>query len=274
MSMLDDASAPALPFIQRMINNNDNKYKQVIDKVTEFVAHQQYRLNDGTLCRPEPKKMTVWADDLFMLVPYLIRAAKLYNENKYYDDAALQIINFNKYLFDEEKKIYKHAWFDFAKEKSVAFWGRANGWVIWAETEALLNLPKKHKKYNSIKKIFADHLEGIIRLQNKDGMWHQVLDRNDSFEETSCTAMFIIGLARGIDNGWISKSYEKNLLIAWNALKQRISEDGIVKDITRGTGIGYDLEFYFKRERFVNDPRGLGAVITAAVEMQQYLNSK
>lgn len=274
MSMLDDASAPALPFIQRLLNNKDKKFKKIVDKVTEFVSLHQYRLTDGTFSRPEPRRMTVWADDLFMSVPYLVRAAQHYDENKYYDDAALQIINFNKYLFDKEKKLYKHAWFDFSKEKSVAYWGRANGWVIWGETEALLNLPKKHKKYKTVEKIFANHIEGIIKMQNRDGMWHQVLDRNDSFEETSCTAMFIIGIARGIKNGWISKSYEKNLLMAWNALKQRVSEDGIVKDITRGTGIGYDLEFYFNRERFDNDPRGLGAVITAAVEMQKYFDSR
>ncbi|MDP3444279.1 MAG: glycoside hydrolase family 88 protein, partial [Ignavibacteria bacterium] len=160
MSMLDDASAPALPFIQRMVSNGDMKYAIVVDAVTEFVAKHQYRLSDGTLCRPEPKQMTVWADDLFMSVPYLMRAAKLYKENKYYDDAAKQIINFNKYLFDKEKKIYKHAWFDFSKERSVAFWGRANGWVIWAETEALLGMPKNHKDYKSIQKIFAKHIEG------------------------------------------------------------------------------------------------------------------
>jgi rhamnogalacturonyl hydrolase YesR len=274
MSMLDDASAPALPFIERLLNNKDKKFKKIVDKVTEFVSLHQYRLTDGTFSRPEPRRMTVWADDLFMSVPYLVRAAQHYDENKYYDDAALQIINFNKYLFDKEKKLYKHAWFDFSKEKSVAYWGRANGWVIWGETEALLNLPKKHKKYKTVEKIFANHIEGIIKMQNRDGMWHQVLDRNDSFEETSCTAMFIIGIARGIKNSWISKSYEKNLLMAWNALKQRVSEDGIVKDITRGTGIGYDLEFYFNRERFDNDPRGLGAVITAAVEMQKYFDSR
>jgi rhamnogalacturonyl hydrolase YesR len=218
--------------------------------------------------------MTVWADDLFMSVPFLVRAAKLYNNPKLYGDAAKQVINFNKYLFDKEKQLYKHAWFDFSKEESVAYWGRANGWIIWATSDALSNLPQNHKNYNDVKKIFVKHLEGLVKFQNEDGMWHQVLDRKDSFEETSCTAMFIIGLARGIKNGWIKKSYDKNLMLAWNAFKSKISADGVVKDITRGTGIGNDLDFYFKRERFNNDPRGLGAVLTAAVEMELFLDSK
>lgn len=274
MGMLDDASGPALPFIQLLLEKNGNEYKPILKTVLDYVSNGQSRLKDGTLCRPEPDKMTVWADDLFMSVPFLVRAASIYNDKKYYDDAARQINNFNKYLFDTEIKLYKHAWFDFSKEKSVAFWGRANGWVIWATSDALLNIPKTHKDYNLIKKIFAKHIEGLTKVQNPDGMWHQVLDREDSFKETSCTAMFIIGLSRGIKNGWISKSYEKSLLSAWNALKQRITSDGIVKDITRGTGVGFDLEFYFKRERFDNDPRGLGAIITAAAEMEKYFGNK
>lgn len=274
MGMLDDASAPALPYIQLMLDKSDPKHEIVIKPVLHYVSKGQSRLSDGTLCRPEPREMTVWADDLFMSVPYLLRASKLYSNPDYLNDAAKQIINFNKYLFDQEIKLYKHAWFDFSKEKSVAFWGRANGWIIWATSDALMNVPGNHKDFKKIKKIFNDHLSGLIKYQDKSGMWHQVLDRNDSFEETSCTAMFIIGLARGIRNGWISKSYEKNLLLAWNALKKNISHDGVVKDITRGTGIGNDLDFYFKRERFDNDPRGLGAVITAAVEMEIFLLNK
>ncbi|MDQ7817384.1 MAG: glycoside hydrolase family 88 protein [Melioribacteraceae bacterium] len=274
MGMLDDASGPALPFIQLMLEKNGDEYEAILSSVLEYLSNGQSRLKDGTLCRPEPDKMTVWADDLFMSVPFLVRAAKIYNEKKYYDDAARQIINFNKYLFDTTMNLYKHAWFDYSKEKSVAFWGRANGWVIWATTEALLNIPKAHKDYKTIKKIFSRHIDGLIKVQNEDGMWHQVLDRKDSFKETSCTAMFIIGLTRGIKNGWISKSYEKNLLSAWNALKQRITSEGIVKDITRGTGVGFDLEFYFSRQRFDNDPRGLGAVITAATEIGKYLGNK
>lgn len=274
MRMLDDASAPALPYLQSMLDKPDPKHDTIIKRVLDYVSNGQTRLNDGTLCRPEPRKMTVWADDLFMSVPFLIRAARLYNNSKFYDDAAAQIINFNKYLYDKDKKLYKHAWFDFVKERSVAFWGRANGWLIWAISDALQIIPKNHKDYNRIKNIFKEHVEGLVKYQDVSGMWHQVLDRIDSFEETSCTAMFIIGLTRGIKNGWIKKSYEKNLMLAWNALKSKISEDGVVKDITRGTGIGNDLDFYFRRERFNNDPRGLGAVITAAVEMEKYFANK
>ena len=99
-------------------------------------------------------------------------------------------------------------------------------------------------------------------------MWHQVLDHPESYEESSCTAMFIIGLARGVNNGWLDKSYKKLALKSWIALTKKI-EDGIVHGICRGTGMGNDIEFYFKRPTVDNDPRGLGAVLTAGVEISK-----
>lgn len=270
-SMLDDTGAPALPYLQLFMETKNPKFKPLLDDIENYVVNEQVRLEDGTFCRPEPHKMTLWADDLFMSVPYLLRLAKLNNDEKLYDDAANQVVNFHNYLFDDEVGVYKHAWFDFKKEKSKVHWGRANGWMIWATSEALMNLPKNHEKYETIKNQFQKHVKGLIALQGKSGMWHQVLTHPESFEETSCTAMYILGIARGIKNGWIDKKYESNIVKAWNALKKNVAADGTVKDICRGTGIGYDLDFYFNRKRFDHDPRGLGSVLTAAAEMVDFI---
>jgi unsaturated rhamnogalacturonyl hydrolase len=276
-SMLDDAGSPSFPFFQLAINDNNRQYRPLIKKMIDYVEKEQMRLGDGTLCRPEPEEFTVWADDLFMSVPLLLRAAKIFNNQKHFDDAAKQIINFNKYLFDKEKKLYKHGWFTKTKEKSKIFWGRANGWIIWAESEALLHLPNSHPSYKQIEKIFSNHLSGILSCQDKSGMWHQILDDSTSFEETSCTAMFITGLARGITNGTLDKNLSDYVFKAWHSILPKISQEGIVKDICCGTGIGYDNNFYKSRDRLDNDPRGLGAVITAGIEvdrLKKYLKNK
>jgi len=267
--MLDDTGAPILPFVEIKLENHSKDYDALINEMTNYVLNKQTRLPDGTFCRPEPERWTVWADDLFMSVPLLVRAGILYNDKKYFDDAAKQIINFNKYLFDSETGLYKHGWFSRTNEKSKVFWGRANGWVVWATSEALLILPKGHPSYKKIEQIFQQHLEGIVNYQGQSGMWHQVLDDKNSFEETSCTAMFIIGLSRGIVNGWIDRKYNQIVFNAWNALKTKIDSSGVVRDISCGTGIGTTVEFYKTRERFDNDPRGLGAIITAAIEVDK-----
>ena len=276
-SMLDDTGAPTLPFAEIEIVFHNKDYDTLINEMVNYVLNGQTRLPDGTLCRPEPERWTVWADDLFMSVPLLVRAGVLYNDKKCFDEAAKQIVNFNKYLFDSKTGLYKHGWFSMTNEKSKVFWGRANGWVVWASSEALKFLPKDHPAYKEIEKIFKEHLEGILKYQDESGMWHQILDDKSSFEETSCTAMFIVGLSRGIMNGLIDKKYSENVLKAWHALQNKIDSTGIVKDICCGTGIGMNADFYKARERFNNDPRGLGAVITAAMEineLEKFLNER
>lgn len=265
--MLDDTGGPILPFVELKMMLMNSDYDTLINNMINYVFHEQTRLNDGTLCRPEPEEWTVWADDMFMSVPLLMRAGVLYKDKKYFDEATKQIINFNKYLFDSKIGLYKHGWFSRTNKKSKVYWGRANGWVIWATSEALKFLPKDHPAYKRVKKIFVTHLKGILKYQEESGMWHQILDDKSSFEETSCTAMFIVGLSHGIINGMIDKKYSANVFKAWHALQNKIDSTGIVKDICCGTGIGTSADFYKEREKFNNDPRGLGAVIKAGIEI-------
>jgi unsaturated rhamnogalacturonyl hydrolase len=267
--MLDDTGAPVLPYLQAYLNTKNEMLKPLIYEMADYVMNHQVRLEDRTFCRPEPIAMTIWADDLFMSVPFLVRMGKLTNDTKYYNDAAQQIINFNNYLFDDNVGLYKHAWFGPTNKKSEVYWGRANGWIVWATSEALMYLPKEHSAYAKIQSIYRKHIEGLVKYQDESGMWHQVLDKPESFKETSCTAMYILGIVRGVKNGWLDNKYIENALNAWNELKTKIDSDGTVKDICRGTGIGYDDEFYFNRKRFDNDPRGLGAVLTAATEIMK-----
>lgn len=268
-SMLDDAGAPALPFFQIYINNDEEKYYDLISEMADYVMSKQTRLENGTLCRPEPEKWTVWADDLFMSVPLMLRMGKITGEKKYFDEAVKQIRNFNSLLFNRNKGLYKHGWFSRTKKTSPVFWGRANGWIMWAVSEALALLPKNYEGYSDILKIYKSHVEGLLKYQDRDGMWHQVLDHPESYEETSCTAMFVLGIARGVNNGWLNKSYSKFAIKGWRALTEKIDTGGIVHGICRGTGMGENLKFYFNRPTIDNDPRGLGAVITAGIEISK-----
>ena len=268
--MLDDSGSPALFLQQLALQLNTRKYDWLINDMDDYITNRQVRLKDGTFSRPEPERYVVWADDLFMSVPFLLRMGALTQKESYYDDVVNQIINMNKYLTDSEKGIYHHAWYDYKKEQSPILWGRANGWIIWAEAEALKHLPKQHKSYKKIQEIIKNHLQALSRYQGKNGLWHQVLDDTTSFEETSCTAMFITGFIRAIDSGILDSSYKSVVNNAWKGLQSKISGDGIVIDICRGTGISDDINFYKTRERFPNDPRGLGAVLTALNEITNY----
>ena len=271
-TMLDDTGPASLPFVEVYQKENDKQYLEIIKEMTDYVTNEQVRLEDGTFCRPEPKVMTVWADDLFMSSQLLLRAAKIFDKPEYIDDVIHQIVKFHEYLWDQEKKLHRHAYFDFEKKQSDILWSRANGWMTWSISSALLHIPETHKDYSKVLEIYKRIIDGLVKYQGKNGLWHQVLDRTDSFEETSGSAMFTLAIARGVINGWLSEDYKKYATKGWKGISHNISDDGVVKDICRGTGIGHDYDFYNNRDRFDNDPRGLGAVLTAAIEVSKISN--
>ena len=271
-AMLDDTAAPALPFVEQLLHGAFPGGRPVVDSVAAFVARGQSRLADGTLCRPEPEPGTVWADDMFMSVPFLLRYSALTGEMKYADDAAAQVVGMYRKLLDPSTKLAAHAWFAKGSMRPAVRWGRANGWMIWAASEALLGLPHGHPRYQEILALYREHMQGLLRVQSATGLWHQVLDHPETYEETSCSAMFVIGLARGLKGGWLDPVHAAAAWRAWDGVCTKIDADGTVRGICQGTGVGDDLMFYAKRKTPLHDPRGLGAVLTAAVEMQDLLD--
>jgi len=104
-------------------------------------------------------------------------------------------------------------------------------------------------------------------LQAPSGMWRQVLDHPELWEETSCTAMFTYSIARAVNRGWIDPS---NMAVArkgFAGICQHVTPKGIVKDTCQGTGIGTNLQFYVDRARPEDDMHGRGPVMLAGAEI-------
>jgi rhamnogalacturonyl hydrolase YesR len=269
MSMLDDAGSAVLPFIQLYLVNHDPALRPVIDTVADYIFNRQLRLNDGTFCRPEPTEFTVWADDLFMSVPFLLRMTTITGQEKYRNDAVAQMMHFRKYLLDPATGLYKHGWFSATAKQSAVYWGRANGWIAWATAELLSALPQSHPAYREVLRSLQEQIAVLAKYQDQSGMWHQVLDNSASYEETSCTAMFTMVMAKAVREGWVDQQYRFNAIKGWKAVAGKIEADGTVHGICRGTEIGYDQQFYFNRPTVDQDPRGLGAVIAAGMEISR-----
>lgn len=266
-SMLDDAGAPTLPLLELYTREKDTSLLSIVGPMMDYVCHGQVRLADSTFCRPEPEPFTVWADDLFMSIPFLLMAARTPDHTNAVDDAARQAVNFQKYLQDPHTGLYHHGWYSRTRRQSPVCWGRANGWIAWAVAELLDTLSPRHPLYKTVLSNFRRHMNAIAGCQTPDGLWHQVLDDPSSYEETSCTAMFSLAMARGARRHWLDRSFEKIALKAWQAVARRITPDGVVQGICRGTDMGPDASYYRNRPAYDNDPRGLGAIIAAGIEI-------
>lgn len=267
MARLDDCSAIAASLIEVQKTNPNDKYKAYIDDVATHILEREPRFDDGTIARLFPHEKTLWADDLFMSVCFLARMGEYTGDKKYFDDAAKQVIQFTQYLWSEEKQLYYHCYHSDTDELGVAHWARANGWVMMAQADLLSVLPENHPKKPELIQIFRQQADGIARYQSESGLWHQLLDKTDSYLETSSSAMFTFSIARGVNRGWLPKDYSYVAEMGWNGVLSKIDDESNVHDICVGTGIMPSLVFYYKRPLRQNIPMGEGPVLRAGAEI-------
>ena len=233
---------------------------------------KEFRLKDGTLARNRPQPNTLWLDDLYMSLPALVQMGKLTGDKKYFDEAVKQYQLFSKRMFNPQKGLYMHGWVQDMNPHPQFHWGRANGWAILTKIEILDALPKDHPGRAAIIAMLNKHAEGLARLQDKTGFWHQLLDRNDSYLETSATAIYAYCIARGINNGWLdAKAYGPMALLAWNAVSTMVNDKGQVEGTCVGTGMGFDPAFYYYRPINVFAAHGYGPVLLAGAEVYRLL---
>ncbi|MGA2229551.1 MAG: glycoside hydrolase family 88 protein [Tepidisphaeraceae bacterium] len=274
---LDDCGSFGSVFLEVAKFAQIKGFRPIADYVADFIANRQDRLPDGTFYRIKLMHIfhenTMWADDLYMSVPFLCRYYQLTRDRRYIDDAARQFLGFKQRLFIPELKIMSHI-YDFRRDLATNVpWGRGNGWTLFSLSELLAVLPEDHAQREVLIEFFRELCEGYLALQDDAGMWHQVLTHPDAYPETSCTAMFAYAFARGVQYGWLPEPapYVKSALKAWEAINRiSIDQTGNVFGVCRGSEFSFSPTYY-KKELLpnLNDTHGVGIVMLAGVEVRK-----
>lgn len=270
---LDDAGAVCAAMIKAQRAGLNNNLRPLIDKYIDFVANKEYRLKDGTLGRNRPQKNTLWLDDLYMGVPALAQMGKLTGDKEYFDDAVKQIRQFAQRMFNKDKGVYMHGWVESMKTHPEFRWARANGWALMAKVELLDVLPGNHPGRQFVIDQLNAHAKGLASYQGGNGFWHQLLDKTDSYPETSATAIYAYCIARACNKGWLDPMiYGPMAILAWNAVSTMVNDKGQVEGTCVGTGMAFDPAFYYHRPVNVFAAHGYGPVLLAGSEMINLLN--
>lgn len=265
---LDDCGAMAAAMLKAQQAGVGGDLRPIIATYLTHITQKQQRFEDGTLARNRPMPNSLWLDDLYMSVPALTQMGKFTGDVKYLDDAVRQIVQFNQRMFVKEKGLYMHGWVRGMEPHPAFHWGRANGWAAMAEVELLSVLPENHPGHAQVLAILRDHLKGLAATQGIDGLWHQLLDRNETYEETSASAMFVFAMARAINRGWVDAlAYGPAASVGWNAVAKKVNEKGQVEGTCIGTGMGWEPVFYAYRPTSVYAAHGYGPVLLAGAEM-------
>lgn len=269
---LDDAGAICEAMIKASLADKDLKLQALIDNYSSYIMNKEYRLDDGTFARRRPHNNTLWLDDMFMGVPTVAYMGKYTGKTLYYDEAVKQIGLFAKRMFVPEKNLFRHGWVEAMAEHPAYHWGRANGWALLTLCEVLDALPEDYPGRADILGLLRKHVKGLAACQGIDGFWHQLLDRNDTYLESSCTAIYTYCIAHAINEGWIDAlTYGPMVQLAWHAVESSVNEKGQVEGVCVGTGMGFDPAFYAYRPVHKMAAHGYGPVIWAGAEMIKLL---
>ena len=271
---LDDAGSVCAAMIKASRAGIAANLRPMIDNFIAFITRKEFRLADGTLARNRPQPNTLWLDDLYMSVPALAQMGKLTGEPRYYDDAAKQVLQFSRRMFNREQGLFMHGWVQAMEVHPEFRWARANGWALMTLVELLEVLPQDHPDRAAIVDLLRAHVRGLTARQSGSGFWHQLLDRDDSYLETSSTAIYAFAMARAINRGWIDPvAYGPAAVLAWNAVTTKVNAQGQVEGTCVGTGMGFDPAFYYYRPTSPFAAHGYGPVLLAGAETLQLLKT-
>lgn len=179
----------------------DESLKAAANRMLDFLLYKSPKTPDGIIYHNYIENM-IWVDAFYMAPPFLAVCG-------HYDEAVKQINGYRKILLDPQKKLYYHIW---DQDRQVysrkLFWGVGNGWAAAGMTRVLRALPESMA---NDKKIIAGYIkeviDGCLKYQREDGLFHDILDDPSSFVETNTAQMLAYSIFRGVKGGWLDKSY-------------------------------------------------------------------
>jgi unsaturated rhamnogalacturonyl hydrolase len=203
----------------------------------------------------------LWIDDMFMITVAQAQAFRATGERKYIDRAASEMVIYIDSL-QRPNGLFFHA------PDVPFFWGRGNGWVAAGMSELLRSLPSDNPDRQRIMDGYQKMMASLLRYQDADGMWHQLVDAPDSWPETSCSGMFTFALITGVRHGWLDSSvYGPAARKGWLAVSSYLNGDGDIREVCEGTGKKNNLQYYLNRKRNVGDMHGQAPILWCAAAL-------
>jgi unsaturated rhamnogalacturonyl hydrolase len=266
------------------------KYKKAAELLRSQLKNQP-RTSEGGFWHKKIYPSQMWLDGLYMGEPFFAEYAETFNEPQDFDDIASQFIWMESHVRDPRTGLLYHGWDESKKmpwaDKSTGrapmFWGRAVGWYVMALVDVLDYLPKDHPKRAQLIAILNRTLEAVEKVQDKQsGTWWLILDlpgRKGNYLEASASCMFAYAMAKGVRMGYLPPRFSKTAANAWAGIqKEFVAHNANGVDLLKtigGAGLGGtpyrdgSFEYYTGENVVTNDPKGIGAFLLAAVEMEK-----
>lgn len=203
----------------------DPTMQKAVDGLFAWIRHKAPRAADGTVYHvfegPE-----MWSDGLFSAPPFLAALGD-------YDEALRQIAGHRARLWDAKKQLFAHIWDDGARQfKDPAAWGGGNGWAAAGMARVIEALPATRRAdREQLAAQVRELLDGCLRHQRTDGLFHNVIDDPATFVETNLAQMLAYAIYTGVASGWLAASYRAHADALRTAAHGKMNSEGFVEGV-------------------------------------------
>jgi unsaturated rhamnogalacturonyl hydrolase len=266
-----DWGALPLPALALYRRTREEPYLALARQVCEHITTRARRTADGAVVTHAGRPQ-LWVDSMYFTAPALVRTAAVTGEQRYVEEAARELEVHARHLLDASTGLFRHMWDEESDQRSPCAWARGNAWAALATLEVLNALPQDHPRRAPLAEMLRRQMEAVVRLQDASGLWHTVLDRPDSYLETSCAAMLALAIVGGVQanppqGGWLPAEMLASARRAWNGVRAQVTPEGRVTGVSAGTPPG-DFETY-QRVPLGSQTFGTGFVLLAGIEMDR-----
>lgn len=286
-----DHITPALAMMTLFRVTGDDKYKKMVELFrSQLKTHP--RTKEGGFWHKKIYPWQMWLDGLYMGQPFYSEYSKIFEEDNW-NDIANQFVWMEKNALDPKTGLLYHGWDESRDQRwankqtgqSPHFWGRAMGWYAMGIVDTLDHFPKGHPRRKEIEAILERLVTAISKVQDqKSGVWWDILDlggKEKNYLESSCSAMFVYAIARGVREGYLNEKYLPIAVRGWDGIKKefiKTNAEGHAEwhGTVSVSGLGGNpyrdgsYEYYMSEKIRLNDAKGLGPAIKAALEMEAY----
>lgn len=296
-----DHICPGWTLLQLVRISPKDKYFKAIEQLHRQLLDQP-RNAEGGFWHKQIYPDQMWLDGLYMAMPFYAEYTRDYVADSlrsaHYEDIVHQFSLAYEHCYDPANGLLRHAWdashrmfwCDPQTGQSAHAWGRALGWYCMALVEVIdiLNQDSRFED-KTLRSILSSVFASLLKVADPEtGLWYQVLDcpgREGNYLEATCNAMFAYAMLKGVRLGVLDGVDEKMACQTYEQMVKTfvtVDDAGVVdlNECCAVAGLGgkqmrsgkYD---YYVNETIVkNDPKGMGPLIWAMHEYEQYHENK
>jgi len=244
-------AAEALPALNLHLRTGKGEYLDYARAIVNAFETKATHTPDGAIV-PHPPALEVWVDVSYFTAPAMALLGRLTGDRSLLERALDQLIVHWRNLADRATNLLWHVAYVDKKTHSPCLWARGNSWFSIAAPSVILIVDSEgsrnryREKMDLVERALVGQLNAVIALQDPSGLWHTVIDRTDSYLETSAAAGFadalgraVFGRCAGLDLERARAAHDRALA----AIAAKINDAGEFTGVSQQTPPG-DFAFY------------------------------